>query len=251
MPDLVQSPAASARRGSPSELLRVDLVDDDASVRRALTRVLRRAGYDATAFQDAAAYLAAGGAREAPSCLVVDLRLPGASGLSLQQMLKEHGLETSIVFISGRADVRSGVEALKGGAVDFLEKPFTDDALLGAVGRAVEQHRRRRATLAAHAELASRLETLTLRERQVFGLVVTGRPNKQVGAELGTTEKTIKVHRARVMEKMGAGSLAELVRMADRLGSLDDATPTGTAAEARPAPRASPPGPRPPQMRLP
>ncbi|HUL78065.1 MAG TPA: response regulator [Vicinamibacteria bacterium] len=233
----IESPAQPERRGSPSEPSRVDLVDDDASVRRSLNRLLRAAGYDARAYADAAAFLAAVGTCGPPSCLLVDLRLPGASGLDLQQELRERGLETPLVFISGRADVRSGIDALKGGAVDFLEKPFTDEALLGAVARAVEQDRRRRAWLADRARLAGRLETLTPREREVFSLVVTGLLNKQVGAEIGTTEKTVKVHRARVMQKMGAGSLAQLVRMADRLRPLEAADrpvcePDDSSAEA-------------------
>ena len=138
-------------------------------------------------------------------------------GLDLQELLLERGIELSLVFISGRADVQSGVQAMKGGAVDFLDKPVSDDALLAAVARGLEQDRERRTQKAERTELQQRLDTLTPRERDVFGLIVTGLLNKQVGARLGTTEKTVKVHRSRVMQKMGAHSLAELVRMADKI----------------------------------
>jgi RNA polymerase sigma factor (sigma-70 family) len=196
---------------------RVYLVDDDAGVRRALTRVLRNAGYQTTAFGTAEDFLIGVELDELPSCLVVDLKMPGLSGLDLQELLLERGIELSLVFISGRADVQSGVQAMKGGAVDFLEKPVSDDTLLAAVARGLEQDRERRTRQAERAQLQERLDTLTPRERDVFGLIVTGLLNKQVGARLGTTEKTVKVHRSRVMQKMGAHSLAELVRMADKI----------------------------------
>ena len=196
---------------------RVYLVDDDAGVRRALTRVLRNAGYQTAAFGTAEDFLIGVELDELPACLVVDLRMPGLSGLDLQELLVERDIELSLVFVSGRADVQSGVQAMKGGAVDFLEKPVSDDALLAAVARGLEQDRERRTRKAERAELQQRLDTLTPRERDVFGLIVTGLLNKQVGARLGTTEKTVKVHRSRVMQKMGAHSLAELVRMADKI----------------------------------
>jgi len=196
---------------------RVYLVDDDAGVRRALTRVLRTAGHQTTAFGTAEDFLIGVELDDLPACLVVDLKMPGLSGLDLQELLLERGIELSLVFISGRADVQSGVRAMKGGAVDFLEKPVSDEALLGAVERGLEQDRERRIRRAERAQLQERLGTLTPRERDVFGLIVTGLLNKQVGARLGTTEKTVKVHRSRVMQKMGAHSLAELVRMADKI----------------------------------
>ena len=196
---------------------RVYLVDDDAGVRRALTRVLRTAGHQTTAFGTAEDFLIGVELDDLPSCLVVDLKMPGLSGLDLQDLLLERDIELSLVFISGRADVQSGVRAMKGGAVDFLEKPVSDEALLVAVERGLEQDRERRIQRAERAQLQERLGTLTPRERDVFGLIVTGLINKQVGARLGTTEKTVKVHRSRVMQKMGAHSLAELVRMADKI----------------------------------
>jgi RNA polymerase sigma factor (sigma-70 family) len=196
---------------------RVFLADDDASVRRALTRLLRAAGLEATSFASADELLAALDDR-GPSCVVADLRMPGLSGLDLQDELARRGLEVPILFISGQADVTSSVRAMKGGAVDFLEKPFSETALIGAVRAALARHREAREARREMDVLRARLARLTPREREVFALVASGLLNKQVGHELGTTEKTIKVHRARVMEKMEAGSLADVVRMAGRLG---------------------------------
>jgi FixJ family two-component response regulator len=196
---------------------RVFLVDDDASVRRALTRLLRTAGLEVVSYPSADAFLAeANGDR--PSCVVADLRMPGRTGLDLQDELRRRGLELPLLFISGHADVTSSVRAMKGGAVDFLEKPISDVALIEAVQRALARHREQQTAQSEQAVLEKRLARLTPRERQVFALVASGLLNKQVGYELGATEKTIKVHRGRVMEKMEAESLADLVRMAGRLG---------------------------------
>jgi len=197
---------------------KVYIVDDDASIRRALTRLVRSHGFQAQSFASAEDLLIAALPEDSPACLLVDLRLPGLSGLDLQDLLVQQGLEMAIVFMSGRANLESGIRAMKGGAVDFLEKPFSDEALLGAVRRGLDQDEQRLAQQADRALLRTRFETLTPRERDVFELVVTGLLNKQMGAELGAAEKTIKVHRARVMQKMEAGSLADLVRMAERLG---------------------------------
>ena len=197
---------------------RVFVVDDDPPVRRALSRLLRSATLEVQAFPSAEGFLEGVAPDPGPACLVVDLKMPGLTGLQLQEEMQRRGLDLPVVFISGHADVSSSVRAMKSGALDFLEKPFTADALLGVVAQALEQDRRNRRTRAEQSVLEARLERLTPRERQVFALVVTGLGNKQVGWELGATEKTIKVHRARVMEKMEARSLAELVRMADALG---------------------------------
>jgi FixJ family two-component response regulator len=196
----------------------VFLVDDEPSVRRALARLLRASGFEVASFASSQDLLAALEPTSGPGCVVADLRMPGLSGLQLQEELRRRGIDLPIVFISGDADVGSGVQAMKGGAVDFLEKPVSERVLRDAVRAALDRDRRQRARHFEEAELEERAATLTPREREVFALVVTGLLNKQVGAELGATEKTIKVHRARVMEKMRAASLAELVRMADRIG---------------------------------
>jgi FixJ family two-component response regulator len=207
---------AETAAGKPRTVL---LVDDDASVRRALTRLLTVAGYRVVSFATGARLLDATEELESgPACVLADLRLPGLSGLELQVELKRRHAAVPVVFISGRADVVSGVEAMKRGAVDFLEKPLDHASLVAAIEKAFLENRHRREVQVERHDLEERAERLTPREREVFALVVTGLGNKQVGAELGATEKTIKVHRARVMEKMEAGSLAELVLMADRLG---------------------------------
>ena len=195
----------------------VYLVDDDASVRRSVSRLLRAAGLEVASFASADDLLL-GLDDRAPACVVADLRMPGRTGLDLQDELARRGLDLPILFISGQADVTSSVRAMKGGAVDFIEKPFSDTVLIGAVAAALARHRERQEGRREMQTLEARLARLTPRERQVFALVASGRLNKQVGFELGTTEKTIKVHRARVMEKMEAESLADLVRMAGRLG---------------------------------
>jgi len=209
---------------------KVYLVDDDPAVRRSLARLLRVSGFEVVSFATAEELLAVLAAGAGPGCVVADLRMPRLSGLDLQDELHRRGLSVPIVFISGRADVPSSVKAMKAGAVDFLEKPVDVDMLRDAIRGALESDARRRADLAVRTELEGRARTLTPREREVFALVVNGLLNKQVGAELGATEKTIKVHRARIMEKMQAGSLAELVRMADTLGVGSPAPRAGSHA---------------------
>jgi FixJ family two-component response regulator len=205
----------------------VFLVDDDPAVRRALVRLLRSEGWSAESFGAAEDFLAEVLPEVGPSCLVVDLLMPGLSGLDLQDLMLERGFDMPIIFISGRGDVGSGVRAMKGGAIDFLEKPVSNADLLAAVRRALGEHRERRQERGLREALEARFAALTPREREVFNLIVTGLPNKQVGAELGTAEKTVKVHRARVMQKMEAGSLVDLARMADRLRQRPPRSPAG------------------------
>jgi FixJ family two-component response regulator len=194
------------------------LVDDDDSVRQALTRLLRAAGLDVAAFPSAASFLEASLPERGPRCLVVDLRMPGQSGLDLQEALRRRMMELPVVFISGAPDFESGVRAMKGGALDFLPKPLSPPVLLEAVQRALVLDGQLRAERAERETLETRMRKLTPREREVFVLVASGLANKQVGYDLGAAETTIKIHRARVMEKMQATSLADLVRMADKLG---------------------------------
>jgi FixJ family two-component response regulator len=194
------------------------VVDDDRSVRTALSRALRAAGYAVEAFADAAGALAALPAVAGPCCVVSDVRMPGMDGLGLQGALRAQGAPVALLFLSGVADVRTSVRAMKDGALDFLQKPISTRALLEAVEAAVGKARSALEDRRKSDDLQGRYRTLTPRERQVFALVTSGLLNKQVGFELGTSEKTVKVQRARVIEKMGAHSLADLVRMADRLG---------------------------------
>jgi FixJ family two-component response regulator len=195
----------------------VGIVDDDPSVRKGLARLVKAAGYRVEVFASAREFLARP-QQEDPSCLLLDVRMPGLTGPELQEALAIAGRRMSIVFVSGHGDVVGSVKAMKGGAVDFLTKPVDARELLGAIERAVAKALTAQREQAGATDVQGRLKTLTAREAQVFALVVTGMLNKQVAAELGIVEKTVKVHRARVMEKMRAGSLAELVRLADRAG---------------------------------
>ena len=197
--------------------LKVAIIEDDQSMRNALARLLSAAGIDATSHASADEFV-----REEDcarfDCLVVDVHLPRMNGLQLQAELKRRAPFTSLIFITGRGDLSVGMHAMRQGAIDFLEKPVDEDALLAAIRRGADLSRKQRDDHTERLQLEQRCESLTPREREVFGLVTKGLLNKQAGAELGTTERTIKAHRARVMEKMGADSLAELVRMAALLG---------------------------------
>ena len=191
----------------------VFVVDDDASVRKSLARLVRTAGYEAEAFASVRDFLARP-PYDGPCCLVLDVRMPGGTGLDLQEALRATGDRLAIVFITGHGDVRASVKAMKGGAVDFLTKPLDEETLLPAIQQAVARTLEDRREQARLTEVRSCITALTSREAEVFALVVTGLLNKQIGSELGITEKTVKVHRARVMEKMRASSLAQLVRLA-------------------------------------
>jgi FixJ family two-component response regulator len=189
----------------------VSVVDDDALVLRSLGRLLRAAGFTVQTYPSSQAFLAQG-ASAAPGCVVLDLSMPGLSGLELQQALAASPDRRPVVFISGRGDVPSSVAAMKAGALDFLVKPFDEPALLAAVRSAVEKDRAARATREELSLISRRVSALTPREREVLARVVEGKLNKQIAAELGTAEKTVKVQRARMMRKMGVDSLAGLVR---------------------------------------
>src|ERR1700675_164916 len=194
----------------------VYVVDDDPSVRRAIKRLIGSAGLQVELFGSAQEFLQCR-RPDAPSCLVLDIRLPGISGLDFQPQLAEAGIRIPIIFITGHGDIPMTVRAMKAGAVEFLTKPFRDRDLLDAIQLALERDRTRRQEESEIAVLWERFESLTPREREILPLVVSGRPNKQIAADLGTSEITVKVHRASVMRKMQAEYLADLVRMAGRL----------------------------------
>jgi FixJ family two-component response regulator len=203
----------------------VFVIDDDRSVREALESLLRSVGLKVQAFATTQDFLQS--ARpDAPGCLVLDVRLPGLSGLDFQRELAKTDSSLPIIFITGHGDIPMTVRAIKAGAIEFLTKPFRDQELLDAVQLGIERDRARRGDAAAISVLKERLGTLTAREREILQLVVTGRPNKQLAAELGLSEITVKVHRASVLRKMQAKSLAELVRMVDRLGLGTEKTET-------------------------
>jgi FixJ family two-component response regulator len=210
----------------------VFVVDDDPSVRRAIKRLVESEGLLVELFGSAQEFLQSR-RPDAISCLVLDIRLPGITGLDFQRQLSEAGIRIPIIFITGHGDIPMTVRAMKAGAVEFLTKPFRDQDLLDAIQLALERDRTRRQEESEIAVLRERFESLTPREREIFPLVVTGRPNKQIAAGLGTSEITIKVHRASVMRKMQAESLADLVRMAGRLG-----LPAGQLCSNRTSPSA-------------
>jgi FixJ family two-component response regulator len=192
------------------------VVDDDPFALRIVGQILRTAGYSVEVFDGPRAFLASEPFGR-HGCVVLDMSMPDLTGLDLQEVIAERGGTLPVVFITGSSDVRSSVRAMKGGAVDFLLKPVDSDELLGAVGRAVSQSARARAAKAARSSAESRFSQLTPREREVCELVARGMLNKQVAAELGMSEATVKVHRARVMEKLELGSVAELSALMERL----------------------------------
>jgi FixJ family two-component response regulator len=202
--------------GNPS--FPVFVVDDDASIRKALMRLIKSAGYDVITFASAREFLDRARPKAGPGCLVLDVRMPGLSGLDLQRELLAADEMMPIIFISGHGDIPMSVKAMKAGAVDFLPKPFKDTVLLHAIEQALARAVHDRTEQTELAAVQRRLEKLTPREREVMALVVSGMLNKQIAFELGTVEKTIKVHRARVMEKMQVESFADLVRLAARVG---------------------------------
>ena len=195
----------------------VFVIDDDDGIRRALKRLIRSVGLDVETFASAREFL---GRRppDGPACIVTDVRMPGLSGLDLQTELTSAGFTAPVIFMTGHGTVPMSVRAMKAGAVDFLQKPVDEQVLLDAIQKAIEHDSKTRNERSRLAQIHRRLEGLTAREREVFELVVRGLLNKQIAARLGASEKTVKVHRGRVMAKMEADSLAELVRMAERIG---------------------------------
>ena len=191
------------------------LVDDDDGVRKALGRLLRANGFNVLGFESAEAFLEHGG--DSPGCMILDVQMPGLDGLALQGQMTENGIRMPIIFITAHGDVPMSVRAMKRGAVDFLQKPFDEEDLLRAISIALRRDREHRGKHAERLAIEQRIAELSKRERQVFERVIRGSLNKQIAAELGVTEKTVKAHRARVMRKMDASSLAELVRMGERV----------------------------------
>src|SRR5262245_37717155 len=195
----------------------VFVVDDNPAMRRSLEDLIRSVGLEAEGFPSAQEFLRRK-RPDVPGCLVLDVRLPGLSGLDLQKRMIEAAMEIPIIFITGHGDIPMTVQAMKAGAVEFLTKPFRDQDLLDAIQQALERDRKAREQRVEMKGLRRRFDSLTPREREVMALMVAGLLNKQIAGALGTSETTVKIHRHHVIEKMGAGSLADLVRMADRLG---------------------------------
>ncbi len=195
----------------------VHVVDDDAPFREAVSRVLTLAGLQVRQYASGGAFLLAEIDRRVPGCVLLDVNMPGPSGVELHEALAARGESLPVVFLTGHGDVPTSVRAMKAGAVDYLTKPIERGVLLAAIDSAIERHRERSAQAANDRMLFTRYEALTERERDVLACVVAGRMNKQIADQLGIAERTVKVHRAHAMEKLGAGSLAELVRIAMRL----------------------------------
>ena len=191
------------------------VVDDDTSVRTALKRLIRSLGFTVETFDSAQAFLARE-VYDGPACLILDIRMPGTSGIELQEKLVEAANQIPIIFITGHGNIQMSVKAMKAGALDFIEKPFEDQKLIDAIHTGIARSQQYRAEQSERSELLRRIDCLTPREYEVFMLVVSGNLNKQIGVELGMSEKTVKVHRGRVMKKMEATSLADLVKMAEK-----------------------------------
>jgi FixJ family two-component response regulator len=202
--------------GTPDHQATVFIVDDDPSIRHAMQLLLRSVGLSAETFESAHDFLEQY-QRSRGGCLVLDIRMPGLGGLELQERLLALGSSMPIIFITGHADVPMAVEAMQKGAFDFIEKPFRDQELLGRISEALNVDRRLRSRQESLSEIEARVSRLTNRERQVMELVVSGKPNKIIAYELGTSQRTVEIHRSRVMDKMEARSLAELVRMSLQL----------------------------------
>jgi FixJ family two-component response regulator len=195
----------------------VFIVDDDSSVRRSLERLIQSVGLSAKSFASAALFLESVCGEET-GCLVLDVRMPEVSGLELQEKMTRAGILLPVIFISGHGTVPMSVRAMKAGALDFLQKPFDEQDLLDAVYRAIDRCRQERAQRDELKELEERIRSLTPKEHEVFAWVITGLPNKNIADKIATAEKTVKVHRASIMKKMGAQSVADLVRMAEKAG---------------------------------
>jgi FixJ family two-component response regulator len=193
------------------------IVDDDASAREGIEDLLQSVGLRVMSFGSPQEFLNSK-RPDSPGCIILDVRLPNTSGLEFQKVLIEAGIELPVIFITGHGDIPMSVMAMKSGAIEFLTKPFREQSMLDAINAGIEKDRQRRHEMRLVSELRQRFEGLTPRERDVFALVITGRPNKQLAAELGLSEMTIKVHRSQITKKMKAGSIVELVRIADRLG---------------------------------